>query len=67
MRRALLILLTLTSCAMAQETTDEGIVLTAAERRALAQKLIDLQGQIDDLTEQLDKAKEKFNVQHNCS
>ena len=67
MRRALLILLTLTSCAMAQETTDEGIVLTAAERRALAQKLIDLQGQIDDLTEQLDKAKEKFNVQHNCA
>lgn len=67
MRRALLILLTLTSCAMAQETTDEGIVLTAGERRALAQKLIDLQGQIDDLTEQLDKAKEKFKVEHNCS
>ena len=67
MRRALLVLLTLTSCAMAQETTDDGIVLTAAERRALAQKLIDLQGQIDDLTEQLDKTKEKFNVQHNCA
>lgn len=67
MRRALLILCALTSCAMASEADDGGMVLTPAEHRALAQKMLNLQDQIDDLTEQLSKAKEKFNVQHNCS
>jgi hypothetical protein len=67
MRRFLLLAILLTSCAAAQPTDDGGIVLTPAEHRALAQKMVDLQDQIDDLTEQLSKAKEKFNVQHNCS
>jgi len=67
MRRFILLAFILTSCAFAQDATDEGMVLTPAEHRAIAQKMLDLQGQIDDLTEQLDKAKEKFNVQHNCA
>lgn len=67
MRRFVILAFALTSCAFAQEAADEGMVLTPAEHRALAQKMLDMQGQIDDLTEQLSKAKEKFNVQHNCS
>jgi hypothetical protein len=67
MRRFILLAFVLTSCAMAQETTDDGIVMTPAEHRALAKKMVDMQDQIDDLTEQLSKAKEKFNVGHNCS
>jgi len=67
MRRFVLLAVLLTSCAAAQPTDDGGIVLTPAEHRALAKKMIDLQDQIDDLTEQLGKAKDKFNVGHNCS
>ena len=67
MRRALLVLFALTTCAFADTTEDGSIVLSPAERRALVQKMTDLQDQIDDLTEQLIKAKEKFNVAHNCA
>ena len=67
MRRFLLLAVLLTSCAAAQPTDDGGIVLTPAEHRALAKKMVDLQDQIDDITKQLGKAKDKFNVGHNCS
>ena len=68
MRRILILAFALTSCAFAQDAADDGaMTLTPAEHRALAQKMLDLQEQIDDLTDQLSKAKEKFNVQHNCA
>lgn len=67
MRRLILLAVILTSCAAASETVDEGIVISPAERRVLLQKMIDLQGQVDDLTEQIRQQKEKYDVAHNCA
>jgi len=55
--------LLLTSCAVAGELPDEGILITPAERRALVEKMMDLQLKIDDLQ----RAVEKEKVRTNCA
>ena len=58
MKRALLILFAVTSCAAAEEIPDEAIVVSPAERRFVVQKILDMQERIDELEKKLKNAKE---------
>ena len=60
MKRFALAAMLIAGCAIAEDLPDEGIVISAAERRALVSKFMQMNQQIEDLQRKLHYLNEKL-------